>query len=90
MVSTNEGCTDNSPMIPNQYDPTKNPFARKPLRKFSDALYVKHKTDVRMLGTAKANCKPTKTGNVLWSNRTHEVRYKHVCRQHRYLDVTHN
>ena len=29
MVSTTEGCTDNSPMTPNQYYPTKNLLKEK-------------------------------------------------------------
>ena len=68
MVSTTEGCTDNSPMTPNQYYPTKKPIERKVLRQFSEALYVKHKTDVHRLGVAKENHKVIRTGNVLWSN----------------------
>ena len=36
MVSTPEVCTDKSPMTPNQYEPNKNPSARKSLRWFSE------------------------------------------------------
>ena len=36
LVSTHEGCTDNSPMTPNPYVSTKNPSARKSLRKFTE------------------------------------------------------
>ena len=34
MVSTPEGCTDNSHMTPNQYEPKKDPSARKSIRQF--------------------------------------------------------
>ena len=60
MVSTPEGCTDNSPMTPNPSVSNKHPSARKSLHQFSDTLYVKHKTAVRMFGTAKSNHKVTK------------------------------
>ena len=36
MVSSPEGCTDNSPMPPSQYEPNKNSSARKSLRQFSE------------------------------------------------------
>ena len=46
MVSTPEGCTNNSPIKPNPYVCTKDPSARKPLRQFSETLDVNHKTAV--------------------------------------------
>ena len=64
MFSTLEGFTDNIFVKPNQYEPTKNISARKSRHQFSDPLDVKHNTDVRMLGTAKAKCKATRTSNV--------------------------
>ena len=65
MVSTPEGCTDNSTMTPNPYVPTKKHSARKLLRQFTDTLYIRHKTDFRRFSTAKAKRKATKKGNVL-------------------------
>ena len=47
MISSPVECTDNIPMPSSQFDPTKNPGEIKPLRQFSEALDVKHKTDVR-------------------------------------------
>ena len=47
---------------------TKKPSARKPIRFFLETLDVKHKNAVCKLGTAKAKCKETKTGNLLWPN----------------------
>ena len=67
MVSTPEGCTNNSLMTPNPYVSTKNTSARKSLRQFLDILDVKHNTDVCRLGAAKAKHKAIKTGNLLWS-----------------------
>ena len=55
-------------MSPSQSDPTKNPSAIKPLRQFLEALDVKHKNSVRMLGAAKENRKAIRAGNALWSN----------------------
>ena len=46
MVSTHEGCNDNSTVKPNQSEPTKNPSARKSLRQFEEELDVKHNTAV--------------------------------------------
>ena len=68
MVSTHEGCTQNSPMTPTSYVSTKNTSARKPLREFTETLDVKHKTDVWRFSTAKAKHKEIKTGNMFWSN----------------------
>ena len=53
MVSTPEGFTDISKMSPSQSVTAKIPSARKPLNQFLEALDVKHKTDVRRLGSAK-------------------------------------
>ena len=53
MVSTPEGCTYNILMTPNPYVSTKKPSAIKSIHQFSETLYVKHKTAVRGLGTAK-------------------------------------
>ena len=36
MVSTSEGCKNNSPMTPNPYVSTKNPSAIKSLRQFTE------------------------------------------------------
>ena len=55
-------------MTPNQSKSTKNLSARESLHQFSEAFYVKHKTDVSRLGASKAKCKSTRIGNVLWSN----------------------
>ena len=60
MVSTPEGCTNNSLITPNPSVSTKNPNARKPLRKFTEALYVKHKTAVRKFGASKSKRKAIK------------------------------
>ena len=68
MVSTPEVCYDNIIMTPNQYESMKIPSARKPLRKFSEILDVKNKTDVCRLCEAKSKCKEIRTGNTLWSN----------------------
>ena len=68
MVSTPELCNNNSPMTPNQYDPTKKPSARKLLHQFWEKLDVKHKTAVRRLCAAKENFKANRTDNTLWSN----------------------
>ena len=68
MVSAPEGCTGNSTMTPNEYDPTKNPSAIKPLCQYSEALDVKHKTSIRRLGAAMAKHEAIRTGNTLWSN----------------------
>ena len=65
MVSTPEGCTNNSQMTHNPSMYTKKPSAIKPLH-FSDTLDVKHKTAVCRFGADKANQNATKTGNVLW------------------------
>ena len=66
MVSTPEGCTNNSTITLNPAMFTKSPIARKPLRQFSETLDVKHKTDVCKLGAAKVKHKSIKIGNVLW------------------------
>ena len=55
-------------MTSNQSDPTKNPSARKSLRQYSEALYVKHKNGICGLCSAKENLKAIITGNTLWSN----------------------
>ena len=65
LVSTPEGCTDNSLMKPNPSVSTKKTSARKPLCKFTETLNVKHKTAVRRFDAAKENCKATKKVNVL-------------------------
>ena len=65
MVSTPEGCTNNTPMTPNPYVSDKSSSARKSLRQFIDTLDVKHKTAVRRFDAAKENCKATKKVNVL-------------------------
>ena len=68
MVSTPEGFTENIPMAPNQYEPTKNPSAIKSLCRCSEALDIKYKTVVCGLGEAKARRKATIAGKSLWSN----------------------
>ena len=55
MVSTPEGCNDNIPIKPNQYEPMKNNSVIKSLRQFSETLDVKHKTYVCRSGAAKEN-----------------------------------
>ena len=55
-------------MTPNQSDLTKNHSGRKSLNQFSEALDVKHKTDVQRFGASKWKLKAIKTGNTLWSN----------------------
>ena len=57
LVSTTEGCRDNSTMKPNPYVSTKNPRARKLLRQFTETLDVKHKNVFCRFGAAKINCK---------------------------------
>ena len=54
MVSSPEGCNNNSTMTPNTPVSNKNPSARKSLHQFSDTLDVKHNTDVSRFGAAKA------------------------------------
>ena len=66
MVSTTEVCTDNSHISPNQYEPTKNPSARKSLRPFLGSLDVKYNTAARGLGAAKSKCKAFRAGNASW------------------------
>ena len=63
MVSTPEGFNVNSPMTPNQSESTKNPGEIKLLCQFSETLDVKHKTDFRRSGVAKAKRKYIRTGN---------------------------
>ena len=55
MVSTPEVCTNNSQMTPKPSMSTKNTSAIKPLRKFTETLYVKHKTAACRFGAAKEN-----------------------------------
>ena len=57
LFSITKVCTDNSLMTPNSYVSTKNPSARKSLCQFTETLDVKHKTDVRKVGSSKANIK---------------------------------
>ena len=54
LVSTPEGCTNNSPITPNPYISTNNPSAGKSLSQFTETLYVKHKTAVWRFGAAEA------------------------------------
>ena len=49
-----------SPITPNPYMSTKNPSARKLLRQFTEALYVKNKSSVLRFSEDKANHKETK------------------------------
>ena len=63
-----EGCTYNSPMTRIQYEPTKNPSARKSLCKVSEASNVKDKTAVCRLDAANEKRKSIITDNVFWSN----------------------
>ena len=60
MVSTLEGCNDNSHMTYNQHESTKKPTDIKALRYFSETLYIKHKTAVCRIGAAKENNKAKK------------------------------
>ena len=57
MVSTPEGCINNSPVTPNPYASTKNHSARKPLRPFTKTFYAKHNTTVQRFDAAKAKRK---------------------------------
>ena len=68
MISTPEGCINNSSMTPNQYLSTKKPSARKSLCQFSEILDVKHKTTISRSVATKENLKEIKTGNVFWPN----------------------
>ena len=49
------------------YPYLKNPSAIKSLRKFSEVLDVKQKTDVHRLGATKSKRKAIISGNMLWS-----------------------
>ena len=68
MVSTPEGCTNNSLMTPNPYLSTKNPCAIKKLYKFTLTLDVKRNTFVSEFGAAKAKHKAIRKNNLLWSD----------------------
>ena len=55
MVSTPEGCTNNSLMTHNPYVSTKKSIAIKSLPKFTETFNVKHNNTVCRYGAAKAN-----------------------------------
>ena len=65
MVSTPEGCTNNSTMTHNPCVSTKKLSARKSLRQFTEILDVKHKSAVQRFGAAKGKCKAIKKFNAL-------------------------
>ena len=49
LVSTTDIFTDNNPMSPEPSITVRNPSARKPIRLFTEVLYVKKKTGVVLL-----------------------------------------
>ena len=59
MVSTPEGCTNNSPMVPKPYVYIKKSSERKPLRQFTETLDLKHKASVCGFSAANAKYKAT-------------------------------
>ena len=85
MLSTTEGYKNNSPMKPNQSEPTKNIFARKPLSWFSETFDVKNKTAVCRLGTDKEERKKIITGNAAWLKITNifdHTKIKKTAKKH--------
>ena len=68
IFSTPEGGTYNSLMLPCQSMYVKIPSARKSLREFSEAFYVKHNSAVCRLGHAKSKLKLIISGNTLRSS----------------------
>ena len=68
LVSTPERFTYNSTISPGTYVTVRNPSAIKPLRLFTEVLYVKKKTVFRQVGAAKSKRKAIISGTVLWSS----------------------
>ena len=66
MVFTSEVFTNNSPRYPITPTPVKKPSARKPLRIFTNILYVKKKTAICRVGAAKPKHKEIKSVTTLW------------------------
>ena len=60
MLSTPEGCTNNSLITTNPYVYSKSRSTRKLLRQFTDTLDVKHNTSVQRFGTANSKRKAVK------------------------------
>ena len=67
MVSSPEGFTDNITMSPGPSVTVKTPSAKKPIRLFTEAWYVKKDNSVRRVGDAKSKFKAIRAGSTLWS-----------------------
>ena len=66
MVSTPERFTYNSPISPGPSVTDKNTSASKSLHQFTELLYVKQKTSIRLLGSSKSDRKAVRSGSMLW------------------------
>ena len=71
MVSTTEVCTNSSMMTTNPSVSTKNHSTRKSLRKFPEALNVKHNTTVCSFGPSKESVRQSK--EAMCSGKTFQI-----------------
>ena len=70
MIPTTEGFADNSPRSPMTPTPVKKPGVIKSLCLFTNILYVKNKTAISQVGSAKSKRKGVKEGTTLWEMKT--------------------
>ena len=67
MVYTPEGFTDNSPRYPMIPAPVKKPSAIKSLCLFTNIFYMKNKTAIHWVGSAKPNRTAIKSLTMMWA-----------------------
>ena len=70
MVFNTEGFTNNSHVYPMTPRALKKPSAIKSLCLFTNILYVKNKTAISQVGSAKSKRKGVKEGTTLWEMKT--------------------